>query len=90
MVKVSAGAFSSKGPLLVSCPLPSAVTISLFWGLGCLIPEVSSDVAAEYLLVVLVLAALGVVERTVEAQGSSPALLLTFLAISSPLWPLIN
>lgn len=39
---------------------------------------------------VLVLAALEVVERTVEAQGSSPALLLTFLAISSPLWLLIN
>lgn len=49
MVKVSAGAFSPKGPMLVSCPLPSAVTISLFWGLGCLISEVSSDVAAEYL-----------------------------------------
>lgn len=28
--------------------------------------------------------------RTVEAQGSSPAPLLTFLVISSPLWPLIN
>ena len=28
--------------------------------------------------------------RTVEAPGSSPAPLLTFLVISSPLWPLIN